>query len=279
MVPKRVEDRISKSIGKFQQILRVAKDRDVNETDTVSIVKDMLSEIFGYDKYLEITSEFSIRGTFCDLAIKINSKVEFIIEVKAIGLELKESHLRQALDYCANSGIQWAILTNGISWQLFKIIFEQPINADPICAFDFLTLNTKDEEQLERLYTICKEGLAKDAREEFHEKILTINRFILGALILSDDIISSIRRELRKLSGGIIATQEELLQVLSNEVIKREILEGDDAIKAQARVRKFYGKLARRSKDVSQPGAENQKIEDPQVPESDTGNKPSEGSV
>ena len=69
MVPKRVADRFVKTVGKFKQILSIAKDRDVNESDTVAIVKDMLSEIFGYDKYLEITSEFAIRGTFCDIAI------------------------------------------------------------------------------------------------------------------------------------------------------------------------------------------------------------------
>ena len=71
MIPKRVCDRLGRTIGKFQEILKVAKDRDVNESDTVSIVKDMLAEVFGYDKYLEVTSEFAVRGTFCDLAVKV----------------------------------------------------------------------------------------------------------------------------------------------------------------------------------------------------------------
>ncbi len=38
--------------------------------------------------------EFAIRGTFCDLAIKMDGKVEFLIEAKAIGRELKDNHLR-----------------------------------------------------------------------------------------------------------------------------------------------------------------------------------------
>jgi hypothetical protein len=42
-------------VPKFQQVLNLAKDRDVNEADTVSIIKDMLADIFGYDKYLDIT--------------------------------------------------------------------------------------------------------------------------------------------------------------------------------------------------------------------------------
>jgi hypothetical protein len=44
------------------------KDRDVSEADTVTIVKDLLAEVFGYDKYAELTGEFAIRGTYCDLA-------------------------------------------------------------------------------------------------------------------------------------------------------------------------------------------------------------------
>lgn len=278
MIPKRVEERLVRSVSKFQQILKTAKDRDVNESDTVSIIKDILAEVFGYDKYIDITSEFSVRGTFCDLAIKVDNKVEFLIEAKAIGLDLKDAHLRQALDYCANSGIQWAILTNGAAWHLYKIRFEQPINADLICSFDLLNFDAKNEELREKLYIICKEGLTKDAREEFHEKVLTINRFLLGALICTDEVLSTLRKELRKISGGILATPEEILKVLTNEVLKRDILEGDDASKAQARVKKYYAKLARKPKETSSASPEIQAKDDTpeSEPESSSGNTPSD---
>jgi len=74
-IPKMVIDRYIKSIPKFQRVLQVAKDRDVNEADTVSIIQDMLSEVFGFEKYIEITSEYAIRGTYCDLAIKMEDKI------------------------------------------------------------------------------------------------------------------------------------------------------------------------------------------------------------
>ena len=249
MIPKRVSDRLVRSIGKYQQVLKVAKDRDVNEADTVSIIKDMLADIFGYDKYLEITSEFAIRGTYCDLAIKINNKVEFLIEVKAIGLDLKESHLRQICDYGANNGVQWVILTNGIVWKIYKIKFEKPISHEEICTFSFADIDPRNEEYQERLFLICKEGLVKDAREEFHMKILTVNRFILGALLLSDEIIQLIRRELRKLSDGVLVSPEEITKVLTNEVLKRDVLEGEDAEREQTRVRRYYGKAVRKQRE------------------------------
>ena len=55
-IPKKVIDRFVKSIGKFQKVLKISKNRDVNEADTVSVIGDIFAEVFGYDKYLEITS-------------------------------------------------------------------------------------------------------------------------------------------------------------------------------------------------------------------------------
>lgn len=280
MLPKRVSDRLVRVIPKFQQVLKLAKDRDVNEADTVSIIKDILSDAFGYDKYLDVTSEFAIRGTFCDLAIKIDNKVEFLIEVKAIGLDLKDNHLKQAIDYGANKGIQWIVLTNGTMWRVYKIRFEQPINYDMVCEFEFSEMDVKDEEQQERLYVLCKEGLVKNARDEFHEKILTVNRFILGALIMSEEVVSVIRRELRKLSDGVLVTPEEISKVLAGEVIKRDVLDGEDAAKAQARVRRFYGKAARKSKE--QPASSSGNVAEPlvaqggEMSQDETGTPPTE---
>jgi len=245
--PKRVADRIAKSVCRFQQVLQIAKDRDVNEADTVSIIKDMLAEIFGYDKYLEVTSELAIRGTFCDLAIKANNKIEFLIEAKAIGTTLKESHLRQAIEYGANNGVQWVILTNGLCWRIYKIRFEQPISYDLVCEFDFSQIDGKAEEHQEKLFIICKEGINKDAREEFHEKIQCLNRFILGALILSEEVVSVIRRDLRKFTNGVLVAPEDIIHVLENEVLKRDVIEGEEAQKVQSRVKRFYGKTTKKA--------------------------------
>jgi hypothetical protein len=249
-IPKRVSDRLVRSVGKFQHVLRIAKDRDVNESDTVSIIKDMLAEIFGYDKYLDLTSEFAVRGTFCDLAIKIENKVEYLIEAKAIGSELKEGHMRQAIDYGANNGVPWVILTNAMLWRVYNIRFEKPISYDLVCSFNFSELDPKNEEDQKELFVVCKEGLVKAAREEFHEKKATINRFILGALILSDEIVGVIRRSLRKLSDGVLVDSEEIAKVLTSEVLKRDVAEGEEATKAQNKVRRLYGKAPRRTKDL-----------------------------
>src|SRR3981081_4327014 len=126
-IPKKVAERLITGIRKFQPVLAAAKTRDVGEADTVTIVKDMLGDVFGYDKYSELTSEHMIRSTFCDLAVKVDGILKTLIEVKAIGIELKDAHVKQAIDYAANQGVDWVLLTNGTTWRVYHVLFEKPI--------------------------------------------------------------------------------------------------------------------------------------------------------
>ena len=254
-IPKKVIERFVKSVPRFQKVLQIAKDRDVNESDTVSVLKDILGEVLGYNKYLEVTSEFAIRGTYCDLAIKIDDKIQFLIEAKAIGIELKDNHVKQAIDYGANHGVQWVILTNGIEWRVYRIRFEQPINFDIVCTFNFLALKPKSKKDQEYLFILSKEGLSKNARDNFYEKVQSVNRYVLGNLILNEPVLATIRRELRKLADGIKIDVPEIEDIIRTQVLKREIMEGEEAGAAAARVGKFYKKgkksRSRKNKDTS----------------------------
>jgi hypothetical protein len=237
-IPKKVSTRLVQEFGSFQKVLAIARDRDINEADTVTIVSDILANAFGFDKYTEITSEFAIRNTYCDLAIKVEDKVQYLVEVKAVGLTLKENHLRQAVNYGANQGIPWVVLTNGIIWEIYRIRFEKPIDADLVCSIDLLDINPRKTEDQEKLFLLCKEGLSRAAMDEFHERVQSVNRFILGALALSEPVVSVIRRELRKMVSGLKVENEEIERILKNEVLKREIFEGDPAAKAKSRVKR-----------------------------------------
>jgi predicted type IV restriction endonuclease len=125
-LPKRVVERLTAGIKRFQPILSASKARDDGEGDTVMIVTDMLGEVFGYDKYSEVTAEYAIRSTYCDLATKLDGTVQALIEVKAVGLELKDQHVKQAVDYAANQGVDWVVLTNGLHWRVYNVIFGKP---------------------------------------------------------------------------------------------------------------------------------------------------------
>src|SRR3972149_4974647 len=109
--PSKIASRITSGIKNYQPIINSAKSRDINESDTVIIVTDMLNDIFGYDKYADVSSEHAIRGTYCDLARKVDGSLAMLIEVKAIGLEQEHQYVQQAVDYADNQGVEWVILT------------------------------------------------------------------------------------------------------------------------------------------------------------------------
>ena len=235
-VPKKVTERLVSGIKHFQPILANARSRDVNEPDTVTIVKDMLAGVFGYDKYSEVTAEHSIRGTYCDLATKLDNRIATLIEVKAIGTELKDQHIKQAVDYAANQGVDWVLLTNGIVWRVFKVTFTKPIGQDLVVDLDFCQLSHKSAKDLEALYLWCKEGWVKSALGEYHTQKQALSRYFLGAIALSDPVVEVVRRELRRLSPDVRIDSDEIRAVLAGEVIKRDVLEGEKAEEAKRRV-------------------------------------------
>ncbi|MGB3899279.1 MAG: hypothetical protein WA973_12060 [Mesorhizobium sp.] len=93
-LPKKFTERVSGNLKKYQKIADAQQKSDVSEADTVTLVKDILADIFGYDKYEELTSEHQIKATYCDLAIKIGGKLRLLVEVKSAGSTLADNHLR-----------------------------------------------------------------------------------------------------------------------------------------------------------------------------------------
>jgi predicted type IV restriction endonuclease len=244
-IPSRLEARLQAGIKRFQPVLSSAKSRDVNESDTVIIVTDMLQEIFGYDKYSELTSEHAIRGTFCDLATILDGKVQFLIEVKAIGLELKDSYVKQAIDYAANKGVDWVILTNGHIWRVYKVTFTKPIDNELVFEFDVLTMDPKKEDHLEMLFVMTKEGWLKQVLGELHQKRQVLSKFVIAAVCLSDPVVDVVRRELRRICSNVKIQPEQIREVLLADVLKREVVEGDKAQEAQKKLNRSASKLLR----------------------------------
>lgn len=234
-IPKRVVERFRSSMKNYANVLRSQRDRDVSEADTVTIVKDILQDIFGYDKYAEVTSELAIRCTYCDLAIKIDGKPNLLIEVKAIGLNLNEKHTKQAVDYAANQGVDWVVLTNGIRWILYHVLFKKPIEQSVVADIDLLSVNVRSDEDLEKLYILSKEGLTKGAISEYRHRKDATNRFVIAAVLLnSEDVLGVIRREVRRVTS-VFVDQDAIAKVLREEVIKREAIEGAKADEAHRR--------------------------------------------
>lgn len=234
-IPKTAEKRIRDGIKKYRNVLKKAKDRDVNESDTVTILTDVLADICGYDKYTEITREYAIRNTYCDLAVKLDDKPAFLIEVKAIGISLNSNHLRQALQYASTEGIEWVILTNGDHWQAHRVLFEKPIKTEIV--FDVSLIESKNiAELIDIFFLLSKEGVKKSAIDVFHEETQLTSRYMIAATFLTEPVLTVIRRQLRALSKKVKITNEDIKQTVEAQVLKREVIEGEEAMQAKKRL-------------------------------------------
>ncbi len=81
-LPRKFTDRVSANIKRYEKIALAQQKADVAEADTVTLVKDILADIFGYDKYEELTSEHQIKATFVDLAVKLGGTLRLLVEVE-----------------------------------------------------------------------------------------------------------------------------------------------------------------------------------------------------
>ncbi|HJR54475.1 MAG TPA: type I restriction enzyme HsdR N-terminal domain-containing protein, partial [Gemmatimonadota bacterium] len=235
-VPKKVVQRLSAGIKQFRPILEQAKARDINEADTVQVVAGLLVDVFGWHPFFEVTKEYAVRSTFVDLAVKSDQGVAYLIEVKAIGADLRENHLRQAVNYAANQGIDWVVLTNGQIWRAYKVLFNKPISEELVFEVDLLSASPKDPAVQDRLFVLTKEGMTKSAIAQFHEEQLAMSKYNVAAVLRSPDVGRIVRREIRRAFPNCSPSQEEILAIIEGDVLKREVTEGPKADEARKRM-------------------------------------------
>jgi hypothetical protein len=225
----------------------------VGESDTALIISDMLSDIFGYSKYEHITTEHAIRGTYVDLAVVVGDELRFLVEVKAIGVQLKDGHVKQAIDYGANKGAEWVVLTNGVVWRVYKVIFAQPIDKTLICDIDLLAIPHKSPEVLETFGNLCREGYSKGSMTDLVQQKQITSKFAIASVLTGEVMVTALRKELRRLSPGLRVDPERLKATLADHVIKRELIDSEEAHAAQTAMKKLARALEREKRTTSAP--------------------------
>lgn len=253
-IPARVCARISQQIKKFQQTVADASKRDINESDTARMVAEMIGDVMGYDKLQEITGEYAIRGAYADLAVKVKNDIRFFVEVKAINTELKDSHVTQVVNYGANQGVDWAVLTNGAKWQAYKIMFAKPVDRTLVTEVDLTTASCKSDEVIDFFGNFSREVFTSSSMTQMFRAKQAMSRYSIAALLMSDPVIGMVRREMKRLVDGLNPDPDEISNIIEQQVIKRELLEGDEAANAAKLVKRgLKRKIRERTKSEAPP--------------------------
>ena len=113
-----------------------------------------------------------------------------------------------------------------------------------------------------------KEGRSKGELDTHHQKKKARDQFTVAALLMHDNIVKKIRSELKKVSDGVILTDEEIRNTLQKDVIKQTILAGDEAKKAKTFVtRKLNQSEKKRQQKKSASKTQVEKLDiEPSVP-------------
>lgn len=169
---------------------------ELDESGTRIMINRLLSDVLGYKQLEEIKTEYMIKGTYADYVIQVNSKRHFLVEVKALSFQLSEKHLRQAVNYGANEGIEYALLTNGRNFDFYKILFEQPISSRLIFSLD-LSDAAGLKNAANHLQHLHRESVVKNSFKPLWNKCEATDPYNIAGIMCSDAVLNSIKKLIR----------------------------------------------------------------------------------
>ena len=96
---------LEKKLKEYKRRFLAKRNNELDEASTRIMINYFLMDVLGYTEFEEIKTEHRVSGEYADYVIQLGRKKHFIIEVKSVSLDLSDKHLRQAVNYAANEGI------------------------------------------------------------------------------------------------------------------------------------------------------------------------------
>ena len=111
----------------------------LNEIETRTHVIDPFIKAMGYETLDQVRREYhlSASGHFIDYMLTAGDQ-RVVVEAKPLGTELSAKESSQLVGYCAQEGIRWALLTNGLAWIVFDTEISGNWEAKQITTIDLL---------------------------------------------------------------------------------------------------------------------------------------------
>jgi hypothetical protein len=214
MVKQKVDKEVRKALLDARKKIVVIAKSDGNETETRKNVNYIFGSVMGYDIFSHITSEYAISGAgdtlHCDIAVQLNNKEastpEFLVELKRVNMDLKQKHIRQAASYAIDIGCEWVLLTNGKEWKLYHISFGKPPQTKLVESWHLI----EDDVAIlaQKFAIIGYKNIRRNGLARLWERTNVLTPKNLLNIILSEQSLISIRREIRKATGVTVLTEE-----------------------------------------------------------------------
>ena len=172
-----------------------------------------------------MTSELDNREAIYDFAIHSGNSVAMLVRISPVCSAPDDRYLLATAQHALLHGVEWVVLTNGIGWQVHhvedtgKTRPETPI----VLAFDLSHMQPGRDSYIETLFLLTREGHKSAGLNHFRLRLEVTNRHYLGAMMLSDPVVTAVRRELRKLNPVLQITPLEIRENLAKGVLRPDV--------------------------------------------------------
>ncbi len=212
-------EQISRRLKDYKKRYLTKKYAELDESATRLMINSFLTEVLGYTELDEIKTEYLINSTYADYIIQIARKKHMVIEVKAIQIDLSEKHTRQAINYAANEGIDWVLLTNGRQFNLYKVVFKKPIVQKLIFSFNLLD---KDhfKASVDYFVLMTKKAMLKDELDKFWLRFQALEPNNLCKSFYSAEVVKLLRKALKK-NAGLSFSEDDVLESVHQIIVNK----------------------------------------------------------
>ncbi len=160
-VPKAVESRLKKYVSSVQNRIIDAKEHILTKTEILGIFKYIACNIFGFDEQSELIDLSIAETSYCYLGVQTQDEIKYIMDLGSPKISLNNENLGPTIEYAIRHHIELVVRTNGITWEIHRSKCEQPNEYDIASSFNFLELNSNNEDDLTNLFLLCKEAHTK----------------------------------------------------------------------------------------------------------------------
>lgn len=224
MLTKSKKSKLLGELKSYNKRFLRSKREELDESGTRLMINSFLTDVLGFTAIEEVKTEYMIRGTYADYVIQTKGMRHFLVEVKSLSLTLSAKHLRQTINYGANEGIEWALLTNGKQFDFYKILFHKPIESRLVISFDLC-----DAANLKNIVDIIqflhKDAVQSKGLDKLWQKTIALDPRNVAGLLFGKPVTNFIKRTLKKKFRQQFA--EEEIEIAINRIIHEQILLDD----------------------------------------------------
>jgi predicted transport protein len=193
-----------------------------NEANTKALLIEPLLSALGWDTgdLDQVEREYRVYdNTALDYALKIDGERRLFLEAKGVTQKLDDkTFVAQTVNYANNEGVEWCVLSNGISYRVYKT--NEPVGMQEKLLFevDLREASEALSEVTSSLQLLSRESLANGALEAWGDQVFTDKRVRLALISLAkkppSDLVSILGKALGKPPVPSERLQESLARIL-----------------------------------------------------------------